>query len=662
MAQIRAGVHVRNPDSGRIMELRHVRYFSATLEAGSVVAAAAQLRVAQPALSRQIKDLEDELGVKLFSRERTGVRPTAAGLIFSEGARRLTDRLEQAMVGVRQAHEGQLGICRIAVGHVPLFGAFFGNALAEVRAQLPGIRLDVSESFGQNPFRALRADEIDIAVTVRPHSREPGIRWETFYEDPLEYAILPAAHPLAGLEMVDPEQLRDDNLLLLEPSVAPHTMEPLIGYLKRLGLAPHQYHHRMTSLYTMVAAGRGWTLGTRTRRERPIPGTSAVRLHGFQHPLTVALSWRSDESAPVVKNVINALRNGRDTTAADTKATELAPRAIDAGQTIPAMLELRHLRAFVTAAEEGSLSRAAERLQLTQSAVSRQIQELERFTGGALLRRAARGVATTGAGEIFQREAVAVLAVAQEAVARARYSARGVSGRCVFGVEPTAMVPALVPALVQKLSARLPDLDLAVEEMSSVLQPRALANGAIDIGVAHGFPGLIDAPGIVGIPLVDDTLDCALVASSHRLASRSSVTPDDLADEPFLFVARSFHPILYDAVMESFKALDFQPRINATYDGQRTLWALAATGAGWTTGTRNQCASPPDGLVALKIEGFEIPWGLKLLWRRDEAEEWLRGVIDALQSIVSESRYQQADQVTMRNAPSDRDKRSTAGS
>ncbi|HEX9083091.1 MAG TPA: LysR family transcriptional regulator, partial [Gemmatimonadaceae bacterium] len=636
MAQIRARVHVRNPDSGRIMELRHVRYFSATLEAGSVVAAAAQLRVAQPALSRQIKDLEDELGVQLFSRERTGVRPTAAGLIFSEGARRLTDRLEQAIVGVRQAHEGQLGICRIAVGHVPLFGTFFGNALAEVRAQLPGIRLDVRESFGQTPFRALRADEIDIAVSASPHSRERGIRWETLYEDPVEYAILPAAHPLAGLETVDPEQLRDDNLLLLEPSVAPHIMEPLVVDLKRLGLAPQQYQPNMMSLYTLVAAGRGWTLGTRTRRERPIAGTSTVRLRGFQHSLTVALSWRSDESAPVVKNVINALRNVRDT-AADTKATELAPRAIDAGQTIPAMLELRHLRAFVTAAEEGSLSRAAERLELTQSAVSRQIQELERITGGALLRRAARGVATTGAGEIFQREAATVLAVAQEAVARTRYSARGVRGRCVIGVVPTAMAPALAPALLQKLSSRLPDLDFAIEEMSSVLQARALTEGAIDIGVAHGFPGLIDAPGIVGTPMADDTLECALVARSHRLASRSSVTTADLADEPFLFVARSFHPTLYDAVMESFKALDFQPRINATYDGQRTLWALAATGAGWTTGTRNQCASPPEGLVALKIEGFEIPWGLKLLWRRDEAEEWLRGVIDALQSIVSES-------------------------
>jgi DNA-binding transcriptional LysR family regulator len=88
------------PIPGRSMELRHVWYFSATREAGSVVAAAAKLRVAQPALSRQIKDLEDELGVQLFSRERTGVRPTPAGLIFNEGVQRLTHRLEQALVGV----------------------------------------------------------------------------------------------------------------------------------------------------------------------------------------------------------------------------------------------------------------------------------------------------------------------------------------------------------------------------------------------------------------------------------------------------------------------------------------------------------------------------------------------------------------------------------
>src|SRR5688572_23770223 len=101
------------------MELRHVWYFCATLEAGSFVAAASKLRVAQPALSRQIQDLERELGVKLFDRERTGVRPTAAGIIFAGEARRLTGQLARAMSAVRRAHAGQLGTCRIGVGHIP---------------------------------------------------------------------------------------------------------------------------------------------------------------------------------------------------------------------------------------------------------------------------------------------------------------------------------------------------------------------------------------------------------------------------------------------------------------------------------------------------------------------------------------------------------------
>ena len=210
----------------------------------------------------------------------------------------------------------------------------------------------------------------------------------------------------------------------------------------------------MSSLYSLVAGGRGWTVGTRTRKARPIPGTVAIRLAGLQHPLSVTLSWRADERAPVVHTVLNALRNMRDTTMAGLEASDDAP-ATEIDQAIPATLELRHLRAFVTAADEGSLSRAAELLGVTQSALSRQIQALERITGGSLLERAARGVAATGSGEVFRREAVTVLAIADEAVNRARYSARGVRGRCVFGVTPTAMVPTLLPALLQKLLIRL---------------------------------------------------------------------------------------------------------------------------------------------------------------------------------------------------------------
>jgi DNA-binding transcriptional LysR family regulator len=619
------------------MELRHVWYFSATLEAGSLVAAAAKLRVAQPALSRQIQDLERELGVKLFDRERTGVRPTTAGIIFAEEARRLTEQVGRAMSAVRRAHAGQLGICRIGVGHIPLFGAFFGNALAKLREQLPDIRIDVREMFGTEIFRAVGAEEIDVGVGVGPDPGQPGIEWEVFYEDPIEYAILPASHPLAGAKTISPKQLYEDDLVLLEPSVVPHVMEPLVEELRRLGFERQHYHQSMTSLYSLVAAGRGWTVGTRSQAPA-IQGTTAVRIRGLKHPLVVVLSWCSDERPPVVRNVINALRKFRDGAEKGLKPADHSPAATDLDATIPNALELRHLRTFVTVAEDGSLTRAAPRLGLTQSAVSRQIRTLERITGGPLLVRAARGVTTTGAGEILKREAAAALAVCREATERTRYSARGVRGRCIFGVVPTAMIPALAPTLLHELSTRLPGLEVVVEEMASNLQARALGNGAIDIGIAHDFPGLIDTPGIVSAPMVDDTLEYALVATSHPLASRSSVTLQDLAADPFLFVARSFHAGRYDAVMGGFAALGFHPHVTGTYDGMRTMWALAATGAGWAIGTRNQRDAPPEGLVALKIEGFEIPWGLQILWRSVEPSESVREVIDALQAIVSVSR------------------------
>lgn len=615
------------------MELRHVWYFSATLEAGSLVGGAAKLRVAQPALSRQIRSLERELGLKLFDRERRGIRPTTAGIIFAGESRRLTDQLRRTMSAVRRAHAGQLGICRIGVGHIPLFGTFFGNAMVELREQLPDVRLDVREMFGMEIFRALRSEEIDVGVSVRPDSGQPGIRWEVFYEDPIEYAVLPASHALAGAKTISPKQLYEDDLVLLDPSVVPDIMEPLIVELRRLGFDRQCYHQTMTSLYSLVAAGRGWTVGTRSQAPA-IQGTAAVRLRGLQHPLVVVLSWCSDKRPPVVRNVINALRRFRD----GVEPSDNAPTATDVDATIPNVLELRHLRAFVAVAEDGSLTLAAPRLGVTQSAVSRQIQVLERITGGPLLVRTARGVTTTGAGEVFRREAAAALAICREAVERTRYAARGVRGRCIFGVVPTAMIPALAPALLNALSTRFPDLEVVVEEMASNLQARALGQGAIDIGIAHAFPGLIDTPGIVSAPMVDDTLEYALVSTSHPLASRLSVTVKDLADEPFLFVARSFHAGRYDAVMDAFAALDFQPRITGTYDGMRTMWGLAATGAGWTIGTRNQRDAPPEGLVALKIEGFEIPWGLEILWRRDEPDESVRGVIDALQVIVTVSK------------------------
>ena len=112
-------------------------------------------------------------------------------------------------------------------------------------------------------------------------------------------------------------------------------------------------------------------------------------------------------------------------------------------------------------------------------------------------------------------------------------------------------------------------------------------------------------------------------------ASQSWLKPADLADEPFLFIPRTTWPRLYDSVLQAFERIGLQPRIEGSFNGPRAVWRLAADAMGWTVGSRQQRTSPPPGLVAIPIEGFRIPSGLQVLWRRDESDPRINAVLDA---------------------------------
>ncbi|HEY9226834.1 MAG TPA: LysR substrate-binding domain-containing protein, partial [Gemmatimonadaceae bacterium] len=150
-----------------------------------------------------------------------------------------------------------------------------------------------------------------------------------------------------------------------------------------------------------------------------------------------------------------------------------------------------------------------------------------------------------------------------------------------------------------------------------------------DIGVAGAYPGLVDDPLIASVRVGEDPLECALLATSHPLASRTWLTPADLADVPFLFIPRATHPRLYDTVMSVFDQIGLTPRIEGSFSGPRTIWRLAADSMGWSLGNRFHRTSPPAGLVAIPIEGLRIPAGIQLLWRRDEGDHGIKTVLDA---------------------------------
>jgi DNA-binding transcriptional LysR family regulator len=238
-------------------------------------------------------------------------------------------------------------------------------------------------------------------------------------------------------------------------------------------------------------------------------------------------------------------------------------------------MDIRSLACFVAVAEELHFRRAAERLHLTQPALSQRIQALEQTIGTVLLDRDRRRVALTPAGRAFLEPARAAVANAMLAKAQALRAVRGEVGRLRLGFTVIASYGVL-PEAVRAFRTRFPDVEVELAEMNSPLLEAALAAGEIDLGVLHPPLG---TPGLAIHALPDQPLVLALPAG-HPLAAKAVVQVTDLDGEPFLIAPRVIGPIIYDRIIALFQAEGFSPRIVQEVSPMTTLTGLAAAGAG----------------------------------------------------------------------------------
>jgi DNA-binding transcriptional LysR family regulator len=621
------------------MELRHLRYFSAVAEAGTLSRAAARLDIAQPALSRQIKELETELGVALFERSRTGVTLTQAGTVVREGATALLADLARAMVRGREVANGTRGHVGVAVTRSLMwqYGELLNQAL---KARHPGVvvRLIEVES-GEPSVARLRAREIDLVIGPEgPASQRKVLDWERLFRDPLTCALLPEDHELARAGSISPLALATLPLpmLWMAPESNPDMTHALMEGLASLGITPRlqTVNAGPYSISLQVASGRGWSIAAESARERPPAHTAAVPIAGLDVEAWQVIAWRHADSRRLVRRVraliTGALATNPELAHSGSGEHAAEPDEIAEGEAGARKLELRHLRALATALRAGSIGRAAQLLGITQPALSRQLQELERAVGTPLLAREARGVRATEAGEAFHAECARVLESADRLIADAARAARGMRGRCVIGAVSAAAAVTLVGNVLRECGEKHPDVQVVVEDIASPHQPVELRNGGIDIGITILHVANEDEPGIERELLVEDPLEAALLAQSHPLASRESISVQDLEDLPFIFITRAFRPRFFDQVMEALGRLGLKPKSTATFDGLQTAWRQTAAGKGWTVGFRSQRARPPAGLVAVKVEGFSVPSGLELRWRRDERARAVRVVLDTI--------------------------------
>jgi DNA-binding transcriptional LysR family regulator len=268
------------------MELRHLRYFVAVAEALNFTKASARLRVAQPALSRQMTDLEDELGVDLMKRSPRGVTLTAEGKLFLDEVRELLKRADESVEKVRALARGEYG--ELHVGYAPSPTVeILPPALAAFQKDVPRVKVLLHDLSSDELIAGLQNATIELAVMVcQPVGDETaGIQFELLRTYPVCVAMT-AAHPFARLKSVSLDKL---------------AAEPLVGFrrkdypeyylsLDRLFASVHAEPRiavecdSASSLITEVEAGRGVALSTTIFKlvagkrllYRPLTGTTEV--------------------------------------------------------------------------------------------------------------------------------------------------------------------------------------------------------------------------------------------------------------------------------------------------------------------------------------------------------------------------------------------------
>ncbi|WP_459615828.1 LysR family transcriptional regulator [Bordetella sp. 2513F-2] len=273
-------------------------------------------------------------------------------------------------------------------------------------------------------------------------------------------------------------------------------------------------------------------------------------------------------------------------------------------------MDLRALQCFIAVADTLHFRRAAERVHLTQPALSQRIRALEDALGVALFERDRRRVALTAAGQAFLGPARASVAQAELARRQAQQAARGELGRLRLGFTVIAFYSAL-PRAVRQFRERYPGVQVDLLEMNSPAVEQALSRGEIDLGVLH--PPVAE-PDLVCHPLPDSRLVLALPAG-HPLARRKVIPVQALAGQPLLIAPRQVGPSIYDRVIGMFQTHGFSPDIVQEVMPMTVLVGLVATGAGIGFVTEGIAAATRPGVVFRPVRPEPPRLPLAMAWR-----------------------------------------------
>jgi DNA-binding transcriptional LysR family regulator len=257
------------------MELRHLRYFVAVAEALNFTKAAAKLHLAQPSLTRQIHNLEEEIGVRLLNRSKSQVALTEEGRSFLADARRILALATESVAMVQRLSRGETGQLNIA--YLPNFDfELLPETLRAFRQAFPHIALNLFDMTPAEQFRALETRKIDLGFVGLPPAATAGtLQWESIARQ-RTVVVLPAKHPLAARRQVSLRDLETMFFVGMSEKTHPGFRDWLGATCKQAGFTPRilQDAESEPALMTFVAEGLGVTLAREHIKKLPHPGVA----------------------------------------------------------------------------------------------------------------------------------------------------------------------------------------------------------------------------------------------------------------------------------------------------------------------------------------------------------------------------------------------------
>jgi DNA-binding transcriptional LysR family regulator len=292
------------------MELRHLRYFVAVGEEQHYGRAASRLRVAQPALSRQIQDLEAELGFKLFERLPRGVKLSAAGKLFLQDARRILQDVGEAAGRAGRVARGLSGTLRVGFTENSSWRGVVPDSIRRFREQQPDAELQLQPAASLEQLEAIRSGRLDGGfVNFMPKS-DPDLDQLLVALQHVDLAV-PKRHPLTKLKRLRLRDLTDIPFVWFPRWASPAFYDRMMRECHRGGLkSPRIVQEGLNeaTILSLVSTGLGvgWVLAT--ARWRSPENVVILPVVDLNMPLQFAFAWRRDNASPLLANFIAEVR------------------------------------------------------------------------------------------------------------------------------------------------------------------------------------------------------------------------------------------------------------------------------------------------------------------------------------------------------------------